>query len=100
MIQQLLTFARKDVVHIQPIPLTPFIKETLKFLRTSVPERYNTVTSGVDEFGEQCPRCAGGRGLAIIFATGYDKNMQDHLDGEIVLGKPFSIVEMSHFMNV
>ncbi len=38
MIQQLLTFARKDVVHIQPIPLTPFIKETLKFLRTSVPE--------------------------------------------------------------
>ncbi len=38
MIQQLLTFARKDRVSIKPLPFTPFIKETLKFLETSVPE--------------------------------------------------------------
>jgi len=38
MIQQMLTFARKDRVSIKPIPFTPFIKETLKLLRTSVPE--------------------------------------------------------------
>jgi len=38
MIQQLLTFARKDQVSIKPIPFTPFIKETMKLLRASVPE--------------------------------------------------------------
>jgi len=38
MIGQLLTFARKGKVSMQPMPLSPFIKETLKFLRTSVPE--------------------------------------------------------------
>jgi len=38
MIQQLLTFARKDRVSMKPLPFTPFIKETLKFLETSVPE--------------------------------------------------------------
>jgi len=38
MIQQMLTFARKDRVSIKRIPFTPFIKETLKFLRPSVPE--------------------------------------------------------------
>jgi PAS domain S-box-containing protein len=38
MIQQLLTFARKDMVRIKQLPLNPFIKETLKLLRTSVPE--------------------------------------------------------------
>jgi len=38
MIQQLLTFARKDRVNIKRMPFTPFIKETLKFLRPSVPE--------------------------------------------------------------
>jgi len=38
MIQQLLTFARKGRVSIKPLPFTPFIKETLKFLKTSVPE--------------------------------------------------------------
>lgn len=38
MIRQLLTFARKDRVSMKPLPLTPFIKETLKFLRTSLPE--------------------------------------------------------------
>jgi len=38
MIQQLLTFARKDRVSIKPLPLTPFIKETFKLLRPSVPE--------------------------------------------------------------
>jgi len=38
MIQQLLTFARKDRVSIKPIPFTPFIKETLKLLHASVPE--------------------------------------------------------------
>jgi len=38
MIEQLLTFARKDRVSIKPVPFTPFIKETLKLLRASVPE--------------------------------------------------------------
>ncbi|MDX8406601.1 MAG: transporter substrate-binding domain-containing protein [Mariprofundus sp.] len=38
MIKQLLTFARKDRVNIKPLPLTPFIKETLKFLCATVPE--------------------------------------------------------------
>ncbi|OIO74158.1 MAG: histidine kinase [Zetaproteobacteria bacterium CG1_02_53_45] len=38
MIRQLLTFARKDRVSMKPLPLPPFIKETLKFLRTSLPE--------------------------------------------------------------
>jgi len=38
MIKQLLAFARKDMVHIQPMPFTPFLKETLKLLRTSLPE--------------------------------------------------------------
>jgi len=38
MIQQLLTFARKDRVSMKALPFTPFIKETLKFLETSVPE--------------------------------------------------------------
>ncbi|MDX8411805.1 MAG: PAS domain S-box protein, partial [Mariprofundaceae bacterium] len=38
MIQQLLTFARKGHVSMQQLPFAPFIKEALKFLRTSVPE--------------------------------------------------------------
>jgi len=38
MIQQLLTFARKGVVSMQAIPFVPFVSETLKSLRVSVPE--------------------------------------------------------------
>jgi len=38
MIQQLLTFARRGRVSMKRLPLSPFIKETLKFLRSSVPE--------------------------------------------------------------
>jgi len=38
MIKQLLTFARKDRVSMQVVPLAPFIKETLKLLRPAVPE--------------------------------------------------------------
>ena len=38
MIKQLLTFARKDTVNMTPIPLTSYIKETIKFLRVSIPE--------------------------------------------------------------
>ena len=38
MIHQLLTYARKDKVKMKTLPLTPFVKETLKFLRASVPE--------------------------------------------------------------
>jgi len=38
MIRQLLTFARKDMVSMKSIPLSPFIKETLKNLRTTLPE--------------------------------------------------------------
>jgi len=38
MIKQLLTFARKDAVNMQPLAFSPFIKETVKFIRPSVPE--------------------------------------------------------------
>ena len=38
MIKQLLTFARKDRVKMESLALSPFIKETIKFLRSSVPE--------------------------------------------------------------
>jgi PAS domain S-box-containing protein len=38
MIQQLLTFARKGKVNMKSVPLTLFIRETLKLLRTAVPE--------------------------------------------------------------
>ena len=38
MIRQLLTFARKGQVDLNEIPLTPFIKETFKFVRASIPE--------------------------------------------------------------
>jgi len=38
MIQQLLAFARKSMVSMQEMALAPFINETLKLLRTSVPE--------------------------------------------------------------
>lgn len=38
LIQQLLTFARKDKVSMQAIPFIPFLKETMKFLRSSIPE--------------------------------------------------------------
>jgi len=38
MIQQLLTFARKDMVSMKSMPLVPYIKESLKLMRASVPE--------------------------------------------------------------
>lgn len=38
MISQLLTFSRKGMVNIKEIPLNSFIKETLKFIRVSLPE--------------------------------------------------------------
>jgi len=38
MIQQLLAFARKGMVNMKETPLAPFVKETIKFLRASVPE--------------------------------------------------------------
>ncbi|MDQ6957700.1 MAG: PAS domain S-box protein [Mariprofundaceae bacterium] len=38
MISQLLTFARKGMTDMQPVALTPFLKETFKLARSSVPE--------------------------------------------------------------
>jgi len=38
MIQQLLTFSRKDMVSMKPLPLPAFIKETLKNLHAALPE--------------------------------------------------------------
>lgn len=38
MIQQLLAFARKNIITMKHLTLNPFIKETLKLLRVSVPE--------------------------------------------------------------
>jgi len=37
-ISQLLTFARKGEVHMQPLALTAFLKETIKMARSGVPE--------------------------------------------------------------
>ncbi len=48
MVKKLLTFARKDIVRKKNVALTPFVKETLKFLRVSVPEnieRYSDICS-------------------------------------------------------
>jgi len=49
MIQQLLTFARKDTVHIKPVILNPFVKETLKLLRRTVPENIAMHVSVCDD---------------------------------------------------
>ena len=38
LIKQMLTFARKDKVSMQALPFSSFLKETLKFLRSSTPE--------------------------------------------------------------
>lgn len=38
LIRQLLTFARKDRVVMKTLPLVPFVKETMKFLRSTMPE--------------------------------------------------------------
>ncbi|MDQ6967171.1 MAG: response regulator, partial [Mariprofundaceae bacterium] len=38
MIKQLLTFARKDTVRMEELPLTSFIKEAMALLHTSIPE--------------------------------------------------------------
>jgi len=38
MISQLLTFARKGMMDMQPVALTPFLKEAFKLSRSSVPE--------------------------------------------------------------
>ncbi|MDX8410517.1 MAG: PAS domain S-box protein [Mariprofundaceae bacterium] len=43
MIQQLLTFSRKGQVSMKQLPFAPFIKETLRFLRASVPENIVTL---------------------------------------------------------
>jgi len=44
MIKQLLTFARKDKVDMQQLAFTPFINETVKFIRPSVPENIQIQT--------------------------------------------------------
>ncbi|TLS76007.1 PAS domain S-box protein [Mariprofundus erugo] len=38
LIKQLLTFARKDMVNMQPLSLAPFINDALRLCRTSIPE--------------------------------------------------------------
>lgn len=38
LIKQLLTFARKGLVDMRPLPLVPFLKETIKLLRSTIPE--------------------------------------------------------------
>lgn len=45
MIRQLLTFARKGQIDLNEIPLTPFVKETFKFLRASIPENIKMTQS-------------------------------------------------------
>jgi len=50
MISQLLTFARKAVTDMQPVALTPFMKEAFKLARSSVPENIS-FTLDVPETG-------------------------------------------------
>ncbi|ATX82210.1 PAS domain S-box-containing protein [Mariprofundus ferrinatatus] len=38
LIKQLLAYARRDMVVLKPLPLTPYIEDVLKFLRSSLPE--------------------------------------------------------------
>jgi len=45
LIKQLLTFARKGPINVRPLPLTPFIKESLKLLHSSIPEN---ITLNID----------------------------------------------------
>jgi len=49
LIKQLLTFARKDRVVMKPLPLVPFLKETLKLLRPSIAENIDINTDISDE---------------------------------------------------
>jgi len=50
-ISQLLTFARKGEVHMQPLALSSFLKETIKMARTGVPENIQLT---LDVPAEQC----------------------------------------------
>ncbi len=50
-ISQLLTFARKGEMHMQPLALTSFLKETVKMARTGVPENIHLT---LDVPAEQC----------------------------------------------
>jgi len=43
MIQQLLTFARKGIVSKKAMSLTPFIKESMRFFHTTLPENINII---------------------------------------------------------
>lgn len=45
LIKQLLTFARKDRVNMEPLLLNPFIYETLKLFRASIPENISIHSS-------------------------------------------------------
>ncbi|MDX8393027.1 MAG: PAS domain S-box protein [Mariprofundales bacterium] len=51
-IQQLLTFARKDMVQLKRISLAPFLKESLKLISKAVPENirldYSLAAAGMD----------------------------------------------------
>lgn len=43
MIRQLLTFARKDSVYMEPLSLTPLIKESIKLSQASIPENIRVI---------------------------------------------------------
>ncbi|PJA31328.1 MAG: hybrid sensor histidine kinase/response regulator [Zetaproteobacteria bacterium CG_4_9_14_3_um_filter_53_7] len=45
MIQQLLTFARKSVVNMRPVPIAAFIKEAIKLHEVSLPENIRLICS-------------------------------------------------------
>jgi CheY-like chemotaxis protein len=47
LIQQLLTFARKDMIHIQPLSLVPFFKDIIKFSHSIIPENI-TIHHAID----------------------------------------------------
>jgi len=49
MIQQLLAFARKSSIEMKPVPLAPFIKETIKLHRTAIPENITLETNLTSE---------------------------------------------------
>jgi len=78
MIQQLLTFARKGVVKMKEMPLTPFISETLKLLRASVPEN---IALHQDVCAENLVVTGDGTQLHQVLAN-LISNARDALEGQ------------------
>jgi len=78
MIQQLLTFAHKGIIQMKEMPLTPFVSETLKLLRVSVPEN---IALHQDICAEDLVIMGDGTQLHQILAN-LVSNARDALEGQ------------------